>query len=80
MLDANSRARNLYLSEFQRFLGDPYMEPLFQETLAYDLVLIEYGYSETVFRYAANKYELKNDKEVAEYLDQYYQNAGNGGR
>jgi len=48
--------------------------------LAYDLVLIEYGYSETVFRYAANKYELKNDKEVAEYLDQYYQNAGNGGR
>lgn len=72
MIDANNRAKNMYKNEFQRLNNDPQMEPLLIETLAYDLVFIEYGYSENIFRYAAHKYELKHDPEIKEYLNHYY--------
>ena len=46
MIDANRRASNLYNNIFSKMLADPYLEPLFIETLAYDLIFIEYEYSE----------------------------------
>ena len=73
MIDANERAKQLYRSFFIELITDPYIEPLFIETVGYDLVFLDYGFSETVFRYAAQKYDLKRDPEVKEYLDNYYQ-------
>jgi hypothetical protein len=41
------------------------------ETLAFDLVFLDYGISETIFRYATHKFDLQNDPEIREYLDDY---------
>lgn len=72
MMDANNRAKNLYRGLLAQFLADHNIEPLLIETIAYDLVFIDYGYSENLFRYAAHKYELKKDPEIKEFLDHFY--------
>jgi len=41
------------------------------EVLSFDLIQLEYGYSEVVFRYAIHKYELQKDPEIREQMDQY---------
>ena len=42
------------------------------ETLTYDIIYLDEGYNEKVFRQACSKYELMDDPEVKEYLDSYY--------
>ena len=69
LIDSNDRAKTLSSKEFLKYIEDPYLEPLFIETLGYDLILLDYGYSENIFKFAAEKYNIKNDPEVVQYLD-----------
>ena len=48
------------------------MESLLIETIAYDIIFMDYGYKESQFRYAIQKYQLQRDPEIKEYLDDYY--------
>eukprot|EP00349_Pseudokeronopsis_sp_Brazil_P009532 CAMPEP_0202970986 /NCGR_PEP_ID=MMETSP1396-20130829/22406_1 /ASSEMBLY_ACC=CAM_ASM_000872 /TAXON_ID= /ORGANISM="Pseudokeronopsis sp., Strain Brazil" /LENGTH=65 /DNA_ID=CAMNT_0049699909 /DNA_START=692 /DNA_END=889 /DNA_ORIENTATION=+ len=58
---------------FIEMIQDPYIEPLFIETVSYDVIFLDYGFTENVIRYASQKYDLKRDPEIKEYLDSYYQ-------
>ena len=46
--------------------------PLFMEMLTYDIIFIDEGFNEKVFRYACSKYQLMDDPDVKEHLDSYY--------
>jgi hypothetical protein len=43
-LNSNYRAKALYISEFKKMWTDMSLKDIFIETLAYDLVYLEYGY------------------------------------
>lgn len=63
MIDVNHRASKIFKQLLRGAFSDnenysPDCEPLFMETLAYDLALVEYGVNETVFRFAIHKFNL----------------------
>lgn len=73
MIDANSRAFTVLKNHFQQWGADVNSEyqPLIFETLAYDFVLIDHGIQENIFKYATYKYDLANDKDIKQTLDEY---------
>eukprot|EP00347_Sterkiella_histriomuscorum_P017843 403347761 len=73
MIDANNRAFNILKTHFADWAGDEGLEfqPLLFETLAFDFVFIDHGIQENIFRYATHKYDLSNDQEIKETLDEY---------
>lgn len=73
MIDANNRAFNILKTHFADWAGDEGQEyqPLLFETLAFDFVFIDHGIQENIFRYATHKYDLSNDQEIKETLDEY---------
>lgn len=72
LIQSNERAFNLLQKYYPEWIEEqPEYEPLIFETLAYDLVYLDHGIQENIFRYATHKYDLQNDSEVRSSLDYY---------
>ena len=69
LIEVNQRGHKLFLKEMRQFVAENYpneYEPLIMEALSFDLVCIEYTFSEVVFRFATHKFELQKDPEIKE--------------
>ena len=60
-IEVNSRANKLYVKELMPYVAQSFLteyEPLIMEALSFDLIFLEYNFSEVIFRYVIHKYEL----------------------